>query len=121
MITSYLLAVLIIVCTIYAWITRKIPEAFNESKYIGFTMYTTCVIWLAFVPIYYTTSHDVLVRHSCSIIVLCYVMLYYTTSHDVLVRRSCSIIVLCYVMLCNTTSHDMLVKRSSSAIMLYNI
>ena len=26
---------LIIVCTIYAVLTRKIPEAFNESKYIG--------------------------------------------------------------------------------------
>ncbi|KAL3227992.1 hypothetical protein MRX96_003923 [Rhipicephalus microplus] len=32
---------LVIVCTIYAVLTRKIPEAFNESKYIGFAMYTT--------------------------------------------------------------------------------
>jgi 7 transmembrane sweet-taste receptor of 3 GCPR len=44
---------LIILCTVYAVFTRKIPAAFNESKYIGFTMYTTCVIWLAFVPIYF--------------------------------------------------------------------
>ncbi|XP_067128355.1 metabotropic glutamate receptor-like [Centruroides vittatus] len=50
---------LIIVCTIYAILTRKIPEAFNESKYIGLTMYTTCIIWLAFVPIYFTTSSNV--------------------------------------------------------------
>lgn len=27
--------VLIIVCTVYAVLTRKIPEAFNESKHIG--------------------------------------------------------------------------------------
>ncbi|XP_067123337.1 metabotropic glutamate receptor 6-like [Centruroides vittatus] len=50
---------LIIVCTIYAILTRKIPESFNESKYIGLTMYTTCIIWLAFVPIYFTTSSNV--------------------------------------------------------------
>ncbi|XP_054721404.1 metabotropic glutamate receptor 6-like [Uloborus diversus] len=47
---------LIIICTVYAVLTRKIPEAFNESKFIGFTMYTTCIIWLAFIPIYFTTS-----------------------------------------------------------------
>ena len=44
---------LIITCTVYAVKTRKIPENFNESKFIGFTMYTTCIIWLAFVPIYF--------------------------------------------------------------------
>lgn len=50
--------ILIFVCTVYAVLTRKIPEAFNESKHIGFTMYTTCVIWLSFIPIYITTRQD---------------------------------------------------------------
>ncbi|XP_022665939.1 metabotropic glutamate receptor 2-like isoform X3 [Varroa destructor] len=49
-------ALLICVCTAYAVLTRAIPEAFNESKYIGFTMYTTCIIWLSFVPLYLTVS-----------------------------------------------------------------
>ncbi|CAG9760136.1 unnamed protein product [Ceutorhynchus assimilis] len=53
---------LIVVCTIYAVLTRKIPEAFNESKHIGFTMYTTCVIWLAFVPLYFGTANHVALR-----------------------------------------------------------
>lgn len=44
---------LIMVCTVYAVLTRKIPSSFNESKFIGFTMYTTCIIWLSFVPIYF--------------------------------------------------------------------
>uniref|UniRef100_A0A674KAY8 Glutamate metabotropic receptor 2 n=1 Tax=Terrapene triunguis TaxID=2587831 RepID=A0A674KAY8_9SAUR len=38
--------------------TRKCPENFNEAKFIGFTMYTTCIIWLAFLPIFYVTSTD---------------------------------------------------------------
>ncbi|XP_022235092.1 metabotropic glutamate receptor 4-like [Limulus polyphemus] len=50
---------LTLICTVYAILTRKIPEAFNESKYIGFTMYTTCIIWLAFVPIYFSTAEHV--------------------------------------------------------------
>lgn len=54
--------VLVIICTFYAFITRNIPEAFNESKYIGFTMYTTCIIWLAFVSIYFSTEHNIQVR-----------------------------------------------------------
>nr|CAH7761039.1 unnamed protein product [Callosobruchus chinensis] len=53
---------LIVVCTVYAVLTRKIPEAFNESKHIGFTMYTTCVIWLAFVPLYFGTANHVALR-----------------------------------------------------------
>ena len=53
---------LIVVCTVYAILTRKIPEAFNESKHIGFTMYTTCIIWLAFVPIYFSTANNIEIR-----------------------------------------------------------
>lgn len=49
---------LITICTVYAVKTRKIPENFNESKFIGFTMYTTCIIWLAFVPIYFGTGNS---------------------------------------------------------------
>ncbi|KAL5285744.1 GPRMGL5 family protein [Megaselia abdita] len=65
--TSYMIAffypiVLIVVCTVYAVLTRKIPEAFNESKHIGFTMYTTCIIWLAFVPLYFATANHVALR-----------------------------------------------------------
>ncbi|XP_023994983.2 metabotropic glutamate receptor 3, partial [Salvelinus sp. IW2-2015] len=49
---------LVILCTVYAFKTRKCPENFNEAKFIGFTMYTTCIIWLAFLPIFYVTSSD---------------------------------------------------------------
>lgn len=54
--------VLILLCTTYAFKTRKIPENFNEAKYIGFAMYSTCIVWLAFVPIYFGTNNDFRVR-----------------------------------------------------------
>lgn len=59
--------VLITVCTFYAIKTRKVPENFNEAKYIGFTMYTTCIIWLAFVPLYFGTANSHEVRNSLKV------------------------------------------------------
>ena len=50
--------ILIILCTVYAFKTRKIPENFNEAKYIAFTMYATCIVWLAFIPIYFGSKSD---------------------------------------------------------------
>ncbi|XP_031696678.1 metabotropic glutamate receptor 6-like, partial [Anarrhichthys ocellatus] len=48
--------VLMVTCTVYAVKSRGVPETFNEAKPIGFTMYTTCIIWLAFVPIFFGTA-----------------------------------------------------------------
>lgn len=50
---------LIAMCTLYAFKTRNVPENFNEAKFIGFTMYTTLVIWIAFVAIYLSSDHKV--------------------------------------------------------------
>ncbi len=44
---------LVISCTLYAIKTRHIPENFNEAKHIGFAMYSICIIWLAFIPIFF--------------------------------------------------------------------
>ena len=51
---------LIGMCTLYAFKTRNLPENFNEAKFIGFTMYTTCVIWIAFVVLHLSTEKMVL-------------------------------------------------------------
>ncbi|CAF0814768.1 unnamed protein product [Rotaria sp. Silwood1] len=62
-------ALLILICTMYAVRTRKVPENFNETKFIGFTCYTTCILWLAFLPIYFT-AHET-GRHQVNIATLC--------------------------------------------------
>ncbi|GMS95215.1 hypothetical protein PENTCL1PPCAC_17390, partial [Pristionchus entomophagus] len=53
---------LIVACTVYAFKTRKIPENFNETRLIGFTMYSTSILWLAFVPIYFATQNNFFIQ-----------------------------------------------------------
>ncbi|CAH1779221.1 unnamed protein product [Owenia fusiformis] len=48
--------VLISACSFYAFKTRTLPDNFNESRYIALCVYTTLLIWLAFIPTYFTTS-----------------------------------------------------------------
>jgi 7 transmembrane sweet-taste receptor of 3 GCPR len=64
MISLMLIIFLVPLCTIYAFKTRKIPENFNEAKYIGFTMYSTCIVFLASIAIYFGTSNDYKIQSS---------------------------------------------------------
>ncbi|CAO4361706.1 unnamed protein product [Caenorhabditis nigoni] len=52
---------LISLCTLYAFKTRNLPENFNEAKFIGFTMYCTVVVWIAFLVLHMGTTHKALV------------------------------------------------------------
>ncbi|GBM00770.1 Metabotropic glutamate receptor 3 [Araneus ventricosus] len=53
---------LLILCTIYAYKTRNIPDNFNETKWISFAMYASCIMWLVFIPIYCGAVTDYKVR-----------------------------------------------------------
>ena len=43
-------------CTWYAFKTRNFPKNYNESRYIGFTMYISCICWAIFLPAYFHSS-----------------------------------------------------------------
>ncbi|ESO82657.1 hypothetical protein LOTGIDRAFT_71543, partial [Lottia gigantea] len=47
---------LVMICTFYAFKTRKLPDNYNESRYIAFCVDTTLLVWISFVPTYFTTS-----------------------------------------------------------------
>ena len=47
-------ALIIIACCVYAFRARKVPSNFNESKFIGISVYSTLVVCLAAVPVYST-------------------------------------------------------------------
>jgi len=48
--------VLVALCTFYAFRTRQLPDNYNESRYIAFCVNTTLLIWITFIPTYFTTS-----------------------------------------------------------------
>nr|XP_049578306.1 metabotropic glutamate receptor 8-like isoform X1 [Syngnathus scovelli]XP_049578307.1 metabotropic glutamate receptor 8-like isoform X1 [Syngnathus scovelli] len=49
---------LMLTCTVYAVKTRGVPETFNEARPIGLAMYTTCIVWLAFIPVFFGTARS---------------------------------------------------------------
>ncbi|XP_070691024.1 G-protein coupled receptor family C group 6 member A [Pempheris klunzingeri] len=50
------IAVLAFVCFICAFKGRKLPQKYNEAKFITFSMLLYLISWLLFVPVYVTTS-----------------------------------------------------------------
>lgn len=40
----------------YGFLTRKLPENFNEASYIFVSVSTTFFVWLVLLPIYFTTE-----------------------------------------------------------------
>ena len=47
---------LLLVTTYFAFRTRKVPHNFNKAKFISFTVYTLCILWLAFIPTYFAAA-----------------------------------------------------------------
>ena len=49
---------LMILCVVYAVKTRKTPDGFNETRYITFGSYSFCIMWIAFVSIYFSVRNN---------------------------------------------------------------
>jgi metabotropic glutamate receptor 6/7/8 len=75
---------LMVTCTVYAIKTRGVPENFNEAKPIGFTMYTTCIVWLAFIPIFFGTAQS---AEKVKVIFMLFLIVLFLTFHR---HRHCS-------------------------------
>ena len=43
---------LLFLCAVFGFLTRKLPDNFNESWYIFISVATTIFIWVAFLPTY---------------------------------------------------------------------
>ena len=70
--TSFVInAILLIICAFFAFLTRKLPDNFNESRFIAFCVYSTLIIWLSVLPAYITaTTSSLRVSLLCAMLIL---------------------------------------------------
>ena len=63
---------LMLVTTWFAFKTRNFPKNYNEAKYIGHTMYATCLVLAVFLPIFYFVDDKEGWDRVVSVCCLCY-------------------------------------------------
>ena len=64
---AYNMAV-IATCGVLGFMTRKLPENFNDSRYIFVSISTTFFMWVVILPTYFTTFHS---HHKAVLLSMC--------------------------------------------------
>ena len=55
------LGVMAIGSYLMAFLSRSLPDTFNEAKYLSFSMQVFFCVWITFLPVYHSTKGKVMV------------------------------------------------------------
>lgn len=83
------IAILAFICFIFAFKGRKLPENYNEAKFITFGMLIYFIAWITFIPVYATTFGKYLPAVEIIVILI--------SNYGIL---CCTFFPKCYVILC---------------------
>ena len=59
---------LVLSCAAHAFLTRKLPENFNESWYLFVAVSTTTFLWIVFIPTYFSAFYAL---HQAALLAFC--------------------------------------------------
>ncbi|XP_036921004.1 G-protein coupled receptor family C group 6 member A [Sturnira hondurensis] len=95
------IAILAFICFIFAYKGRKLPENYNEAKFITFGMLIYFIAWIPFIPVYATTFGKYLPAVELIVILI--------SNYGIL---CCTFFPKCYVILCkqNTNTKSAFLK-----------
>ncbi|XP_008565975.1 PREDICTED: G-protein coupled receptor family C group 6 member A isoform X3 [Galeopterus variegatus] len=99
------IAILAFICFIFAFKGRKLPENYNEAKFITFGMLIYFIAWITFIPIYATTFGKYLPAVEIIVILI--------SNYGIL---CCTFIPKCYVILCKQETNT----KSAFLEMIYS-
>ena len=66
----------IMTCAVLGYLTKALPENFNDSRYIFVSISTTLFMWIVFLPTYFTTFHS---HHKAALLSVCLLLNSYIT------------------------------------------
>ncbi|XP_032745049.1 G-protein coupled receptor family C group 6 member A [Rattus rattus] len=99
------IAVLAFICFAFAFKGRKLPENYNEAKFLTFGMLIYFIAWITFIPVYATTSGKYLPAVEIIVILI--------SNYGIL---CCTFFPKCYIILCKQKTNT----KSVFLQMVYN-